>query len=410
MKPALRELLVQSLWLVVLYLAIGSGMFANGADFPQPWCKVHCGDGSTGSGTLVDRNDRLGLVVTAYHVVRDVMPNGKQSASVVCEFENGHRAGATVVSYNATRDLCALIIQRPEVRPILLTAYTGQGTHTVYGFPGGGQLRRVSGRIVDDTRFLLGPGDYPVSVLSAASFPGQSGAGVITDTGMVGVMWGCDDDGHANMTCGKPFDEFMVSLTQCYSCQSGKCWQPSPQYSPGGHVIITSPTPAKPPVSQPVAASFTDPRWIEWRNKIDAQIAAIKSCNCDHSQQVTKADLESAIAKIQVKPGPQGPAGPAGPPGPPGEAGKPGESPALNSEQHIVIVADRNSSWWPRLSDDIEKTKDTYVGIRVAPVPPNYSGEIPTAVVYEDSVAVRVVPGERNVLELLSRVRRGMSI
>ena len=295
MKASARELLIQLPWLVVLYLAIGSGMFANGADFAQPWCKVRCSDGSVGSGTLADRNAEQGLVITAFHVVRDIMPNGRQAGAVVCEFQNGDRAGATVVSFNDKRDLCALIIQRPAIRPIKLAAYTGQGVHTVYGFPGGGALRPASGHIVDDTRFLLAPGDYPVAVLSAPTIPGQSGGGVITADGMVGVMWGCDNDGHANMTCGKPFDEFMVSLTQSYSCQNGRCWQPSPQYSPGGRVIITSPTPAKPPTSQPIPASYTDPRWTEWRNKIEAQIAANKPCQCDQKQQVTMTQVNQAI-------------------------------------------------------------------------------------------------------------------
>lgn len=296
MRAIARELRFHSWMLVVAYLVVGCEMPLFAADYGQPWCKVRCGDGSTGSGSLVDRNDRLGLVATAFHVVRDVMPGGRQNNSVVCEFINGELHGGTVVSFDEQRDLCAIIINRPEVRPVMLAGYTGQGTHSVYGFPKGGPLRPSVGRIIDDTRFLLGPGDYPVAVLSAPTVGGQSGGAVVTDQGMCGIMWGCDEDDHANMTCGKPFDEFMVSLTQCYSCYGGKCWAPSQNYSPGGKVIISNTT--EPPVSTPVEpkpASWTDPKWIEWRDQIEARIAACK-CTCDHTGAVTMIQVNQAIA------------------------------------------------------------------------------------------------------------------
>lgn len=86
------------------------------------------------------------------------------------------------------------------------------------------------------------------------------------------------------------------------------------------------------------------------------------------------------------------------------------EAPQQSTSEHIVVVVDRNAPWWERLSEDINKTKQTYSGIRVTGLPPFPIGEIPQAVVYENSVPVRIVKGEREVLDLLSRIRRGMSI
>lgn len=293
------------------------------ADYERPWCKVRCGDGSVGSGTLVDRNDRLGLVVTAFHVVRDVMQGQRQAGSVRCEFTNGKTCGGTVVSFNSTRDLCAIIINRPDIRPVMLAGYTGQGTHSVFGFPRGGRLSATSGRIVDDTRFLLGPNDYPVAALSEPAVNGQSGGGVVTDDGLVGVAWGCDDEGHAQMTCGKPFDEFMVSLTQCYSCQGGSCWQPSSNYRPGGHTIISNGNSGPPITSQPPGVNpptqppttpngtvMTTPQLLaKWETYIQNTVNTtvenkietgdLKGCECGDKDYVSRADFNLAIATLK---------------------------------------------------------------------------------------------------------------
>jgi hypothetical protein len=206
-------------------------------------------------------------------------------------------------------------------------------------------------------------------------------------------------------------ETFMRTSSPMQSCVDGSCygggWQPATRPQ---QVIVQPVQPTKPVVDTAASDKLRE-QWIAY---IDRRLLEIKPCQCDHSGQVTADQvtdlITAAVANIQLKPGPPGPPGPAGPQGPAGEAGKPPETPIQTGEQHIVIVADRNSSWWPRLAEDIEKTKDTYVGIRVAPVPDDYAGEIPTAVVYEDNVPVRVVPGVRNVIDLLSRVRRGMSI
>lgn len=85
-------------------------------------------------------------------------------------------------------------------------------------------------------------------------------------------------------------------------------------------------------------------------------------------------------------------------------------SPQPAGTNHIVIVADRNDPYWPRLSEEIEKTKDVYNGIQVAPPPRFEFGAKPQAVIYENSVPVRIVKGEQGVLDLLSKLRRNMPL
>ena len=229
-----------------------------------------------------------------------------------------------------------------------------------------------------------------------------------------------------------------VTRTQCYG---GQCnpngiyyrqvpqqqpqeWsQPAPQYEPRPRIKAG-------PVTVPPSASDGQ-ALLGWRDQMEKQIKDLKA-QVGACQQMCG----------QGKPGPAGPPGPQRPVGPAGGSGpaptidysklqidyskfvidydKLGAAIAKNTptqptptdqgKQHIVIAVDRNSSWWPRLSEEITRTLDTYKGIRVSGLPENYSGEIPVAVIYENSIPVRVVPGERDVLDLLSRVRRGAAI
>lgn len=216
-------------------------------------------------------------------------------------------------------------------------------------------------------------------------------------------------------------------------CVDGTCYRqtwvqrnPPAQWQP----IRNEPRPQSPsPQPRPDHEQIKKDWLVYIDQTIDVKLKGLKPCECDPSKQVSQdefaslanqvgilaenttklsqsveamanssSETKSQLVKIEARLTAMENKKPAEPP------------PPSKGEQHIVIVADRNASWWQRLSEDIEKTKDTYVGIRVAPVPEDYTGEIPTAVVYEGSIAVRVVPGERNVLDLLSRIRRGMSI
>lgn len=71
------------------------------------------------------------------------------------------------------------------------------------------------------------------------------------------------------------------------SCYGGG-WQPATRPQ---RVVIT---PTQP--QQPKPASYTDPQWVEWRKQIEASVAAIKPCQCDHSGQVTIEQVNQAIA------------------------------------------------------------------------------------------------------------------
>ena len=459
MRAAARELLVQSLWLVVLYLAIGSGMFANGAEthsenftiigqnqeltdnmsryceqlYVQHWhdwfgCEPRRMPKPAPIEVVPGRADQTSYGSTGLFVDNGVFLGADGRWTVSPGWSNDmapHEVMHIVLCYglgwNAPRwldegiasncenaqgqanwyDAARQVVSRGQqlsLRQLTYKPVNNNAPSTVDYIQGCPMvsmlLEREGGResLIQFARMLRDSNLDKACLVAYGTTPEQ--------LDQDWAQWVRSHPGNAS-------DRRVIGRTVFQFCPNGKCWIPSDSGWQPSHVVVTPQVTQ--PVKPPTAASFTDPCWVEWRNKIDAQIAAIKSCNCDHSNDITKADLEAAIAEIQLKPGP---AGPPGPPGPPGEAGKPGEAPTIDTagESHIVVVVDRNASWWPRLSEDIEKTRDSYNGIQISGLPKFPIGEIPQAVVYENSVPVRVVKGEREVLDLLSRVRRGAAI
>lgn len=429
--PTTRDWLLAAMadgtfWVAVVLLALWAFSPARGqeqsAEFDQPWCRIRCSDGSCGSGALVDRNDERGLVVTAHHVVRDIMRGQQQIGAVQCEFNNGHTAGAKIVSIDPTHDLCAMIIMRPPIRQTILAGYTGKGPHAVYGYPGGGPMRVTRGQIKDDATWAFAPGDYSIAVLTSNTVGGQSGGAVIDGKGMVGVMWGSENGAH--MTCGKPFDEFMVSLTQCYSCDNGRCWQPSQYYSPGGsrqissgggRSIVSEPAPAYQP-REPIPNASNGSALLSWRDQMEKKIAALEK-KCDPGNRPLIPDygsrilaLEKAVQDCQGKPGPQGPKGEPGPAGPPGPQGEPGtvpEVPQNTKAIYYTLVADEGASYWARVSGVLSRAKETYSQIKVSPPPDFPIGQIPQLVAYSDGKPLGAFKGQYAVEQALNLISRG---
>jgi hypothetical protein len=120
-----------------------------------------------------------------------------------------------------------------------------------------------------------------------------------------------------------------------------------------------------------------------------------KGCTCDNSKLETKIDtLITAVGNIKIPEPLVTPSAPAQP----------------AAEQHIVIVADHNAPYWQKIADDIAKAKQTYNGI-TDETPPGFEiGVMPQAVVYRNSVPVRIVKGQYDVEDLIARASRGDSI
>jgi hypothetical protein len=140
---------------------------------------------SLGSGSLVAVNQRYGLVVTNYHVVRD----GNGQVGVV--FPDGFRSGATVVRVDRDWDLAALVIWRPNARPIALaTEVPRLGEPLSIAGYGSGDYRLVTGRC---SQYVSPGGNLPYEMieLSAGARQGDSGGPILNQRGeLAGVLFG----------------------------------------------------------------------------------------------------------------------------------------------------------------------------------------------------------------------------
>lgn len=149
---------------IVVLLALWLGALVQAQEY-RPFCQVRCGDGSVGSGTLVDENEGRGLVITNHHVIRGVLgARGK----ITCWFTStDERMEASILKADSRYDLAALVVNAPNIKPIQLAAYTGEGRYFVWGYPHAGPLRYVTGLIASDNRSVFRPGDYYVAELTA---------------------------------------------------------------------------------------------------------------------------------------------------------------------------------------------------------------------------------------------------
>ena len=165
------------------------------------------GGASLGSGTLVAVNERHGLVITNWHVVRD----GNGQVTVV--FPDGFHSGATVLKVDRDWDLAALAIWRPHVAPVRLAdAVPRPGEPLTIAGYGSGKFRMATGRC---TQFVSPGGNLPFEMLelSAQARQGDSGGPILNQRGeLAGVLFGASWGRTAGSHCGR-VQNFLASIS-----------------------------------------------------------------------------------------------------------------------------------------------------------------------------------------------------
>jgi hypothetical protein len=148
-------------------------------------CRVTVGppvDLSCGSGVLIDRDDRRGLVLTASHVV---------DAEPVIVALGGKRYAAKVLQRSAADDLALLQIARPEVEPVILadSPPAPRGEIRILGFGPRG-YRRFIGRARGYVRSGTQAGVWTLCT-TGQCVSGCSGGPMLDAQGrLVGITWG----------------------------------------------------------------------------------------------------------------------------------------------------------------------------------------------------------------------------
>jgi serine protease Do len=162
---------------------------------------------SLGSGALVAVSDKLGLVLTNWHVVCEA------TGPIVVAFPDGFRSGATLIQTDRDWDLAALAIWRPNVEPIPLASEAPRPGEllTIAGY-GKDSYRAVTGRC---TQYVAPGQNYPFEMveLSAGARQGDSGGPIFNSRGeLAGVLFGAALGRTTGSYCGR-VRQFLATTT-----------------------------------------------------------------------------------------------------------------------------------------------------------------------------------------------------
>lgn len=420
-----------NIWLLIGELVLAFSQLVapvESAEIPIPACRVTVPDAqgpamSHGSGVLFSQSDESNYILTNHHVVRD----GRGVASVL--FYRSEPLSARVVASDPKWDVAILQTRRGDVEPLPLAESAPVEGQVLMagGFGPSNSWRAIRGRLTN----FIAPGQYSQEFemfdIEGMSRQGDSGGPVVTEDGkLAGILWGSA----GGKTSATPVSK-VVALCQryglpCGPCRGGVC--PMPQQRGGGGVIVNVKPPGNTamPIVRPPAQPPASP------------------CKCDPSIGERLVKLEKIADKVEeviAGGGIKGEKGEQGDQGIPGPAGQPAtvdtdeivskvvdkldldeklkesackcsDKPATQptERQHVVIVADQNAPYWQRLSEKINTAKQTYHGIQTTSLPKFPIGAHPQAVVYKNSVPVRIVKGQYAVEDLLSRLARNESI
>lgn len=141
-----------------------------------------------GSGTLVDVREDFGLVITNWHVVRD------SEGVVEVVFPSGFRSHARPLKVDSDWDLAALVIWRPPIEPVKVSAIPPQPGDplTIHGY-GQGQYRIATGRC---TAYYAPRLHFPREMveLDVEARQGDSGGPIFNQHGeLAGVLFGAGE-------------------------------------------------------------------------------------------------------------------------------------------------------------------------------------------------------------------------
>ncbi len=138
-----------------------------------------------GSGTLIDKREQYGLVLTNWHVVE----GARETIDVL--FPDGFRSQARALKVDSDWDLAALVIWKPNCEPVRLASRAPQpgDVLTICGY-GSGDFRRATGRC---TQYYAPQLDLPRELveLDVEARQGDSGGPILNDQGeLAGVLFG----------------------------------------------------------------------------------------------------------------------------------------------------------------------------------------------------------------------------
>ena len=169
---------------------------------------------SLGSGTLVDANEQYGLVITNWHVVRDAV------GPIEVLFPDGFHSMAQVVRTDREWDLAALLIWKPPVQPVPISATAPRPGEplSIAGYGSGNYLMQ-SGLC---TEYLSPAPGRPLEIVevSAAARHGDSGGPILNSRGEIaGVLFGEGGGRTDGSYCGRVHKFLKLHPSICSVCR-----------------------------------------------------------------------------------------------------------------------------------------------------------------------------------------------
>lgn len=161
---------------------------------------------SYGSGTLVDVRDEFGLVVTNWHVVRDA------AGPIEVVFPDGFRSLARPLKLDKDWDLAALVIWRPQAKPVNIAASAPRSGDvlTIAGY-GQGAYRAATGRC---TQYVAPAANFPFEMVevNVQARQGDSGGPIFNQQGeLAGVLFGAGQGTTSGSYAGR-VEGFLATL------------------------------------------------------------------------------------------------------------------------------------------------------------------------------------------------------
>ncbi len=248
---------------------------------PSPHCRIHVGDGSGGSGALVELNNGTGFVLTCSHLFDNATTN------IVVAFPNGQRFAARLLERDPAHDLAAILIHKPNLKPLAVEAGEPIGILTACGYGASGQFRPVRGPITGAANIV--GASFPSLKIRVTVRPGDSGGAVLNNAGrLVGIVWGCRD-GETYCAFGPPLRKFLQRIL-------------------GERASVRGPRPAalSPEPTSPSSPTLDPPAW---HDDIETRLASLetnKQPRGDYLQPgdlniyATKSDITTAMEKSQT--------------------------------------------------------------------------------------------------------------
>lgn len=176
-----------------------------------------------GSGTLIDRREDYGLVLTNWHVVRDA------TGPIEVKFPSGFTSQARALKMDSEWDLAALVIWRPPCEPVKMATQPPRPGDwlTIAGY-GKGDYRAITGRC---TQFYSPKLELPRELveLDVEARQGDSGGPIFNNRGeLAGVLFGAGEGTTLGSFEGR-VKTFLASLAPDIGLPSARDHSSAPQ-------------------------------------------------------------------------------------------------------------------------------------------------------------------------------------